>query len=338
MRQMVFASGAASTACPGQCSQQKVLGGSGKGWVRWEVLGPSLVAVRRAECRNQGPTLLCRWRRIRASREGWHMAGPTTASSPAVRLLGPAMQLVAVLRPHGPRGAGAPASLQHMGAPGGLRCQLSGGAGAARLGCRRADGWPLHRLAGGAAPSTWCWHAAPVPATSEAGVGIWGPMVRAGAVSIPHGPRAAGAEASLTCWRAAVGLFSWLAGSAGAGEVQAGAGGWKGKQKGQGHGLPGTEQERQEPCRQPSGSREALPSPPWARAARPCLAPGPSAGAVGALPLTGAQASTAVALPAVHATAQVGAPYVGALGSAGAAQEQLPGPGEANGCMAVRTT
>ena len=28
---------------------------------------------------------------------------------------------------------------------------------------------------------------------------------------------------------------------------------------------------------------------------------------------------------------------MGALGSAGAAQEQLPGPGEANGFMALRT-
>ena len=201
------------------------------------------------------------------------MAGPMAASSPAVRVLGPATQAVAVLRPQGPSGAGAPAALQHSGPSGGLRCQLSGGAGAARLGCRRADGWPLHRLAGGAAPSTWCWHAASLSATSGPSVGIWGPMVKAGEVSLPHGPRATGAEASLKCWRAAGALFPWLTGSAGPGELRAGAGGWKEKQKGQGYSLPGAGQERPEPCRQPSRSREALPSPPWARTARPCLAP-----------------------------------------------------------------
>jgi len=51
----------------------------------------------------------------------------------------------------------------------------------------------------------------------------------------------------------------------------------------------------------------------------------------GYLPLTGAHASTGFALPSVCVVAQVGAAPVSAFRSTGAAQEQLPGPGETNG-------
>jgi len=59
--------------------------------------------------------------------------------------------------------------------------------------------------------------------------------------------------------------------------------------------------------------------------------PGPCLGKHDWLHLTGAHASTAVTLPAVNSVAQVGAPSVGPFCSTGAAEEQLPGPGEANG-------
>ena len=49
--------------------------------------------------------------------------------------------------------------------------------------------------------------------------------------------------------------------------------------------------------------------------------------------LTVVHASTAGALPGACSVGQVGAAPVGAFGSTGAAQEQLPGPGEeAKGC------
>lgn len=63
----------------------------------------------------------------------------------------------------------------------------------------------------------------------------------------------------------------------------------------------------------------------------------PARGQPGALPLTGAQASTAVTLAADHHVPQAGAASVGALRGTGAAQEQLAGPGAAKGFMAVRT-
>lgn len=49
------------------------------------------------------------------------------------------------------------------------------------------------------------------------------------------------------------------------------------------------------------------------------------------MPLTGAHTSTALTLPDVYVAGQEGAVLVSALCSTGAAEEQLPGPGEAEG-------
>lgn len=56
----------------------------------------------------------------------------------------------------------------------------------------------------------------------------------------------------------------------------------------------------------------------------------------GAWTLTGTQASTAVTLPSFSAVPQVGAASVCTLGTTGAAQEKLPGPGKRNEFMALR--
>lgn len=65
--------------------------------------------------------------------------------------------------------------------------------------------------------------------------------------------------------------------------------------------------------------------------------PCPQRRAPSALVPTSLRASTGVALPGVGAVPQRGAVSVGALGSAGAAQPQLPGSGEAKEVLVVRT-
>lgn len=113
--------------------------------------------------------------------------------------------------------------------------------------------------------------------------------------------------------------------------------------------VRGSREVRAEPARPRAAKARVVPPAPvepspaaWAPAASPCLALGPwplapARGQPGALPLTGAQASTAVTLPADHHVPQAGAASVGALRGTGAAQEQLAGPGAAKGFMAVRT-
>ena len=91
----------------------------------------------------------------------------------------------------------------------------------------------------------------------------------------------------------------------------------------------GLGQARPERCPQPSRSGRALPSPAWALT--------PAQGHAAALPHTCAQTSTAVALPAGCVVSEARAAPVGALSSTGGAQEQFPGPGKANGFMALRT-
>jgi len=49
------------------------------------------------------------------------------------------------------------------------------------------------------------------------------------------------------------------------------------------------------------------------------------------MPLTGAHTTTALALPDVYIAGQEGTVPVSALSSTGAAEQQLPGPGEAKG-------
>ena len=113
---------------------------------------------------------------------------------------------------------------------------------------------------------------------------------------------------------------------AGSGALRVAAGGCKGKQKGHWdeaaalsrNGLPSFLGQR-EPGRTALSSSH-------------CQAlPGACLGNHNCLRLTGAHASTAVTLPAVNSVAQVGASSVGPFCSTGAAEEQLPGPGEANG-------
>lgn len=65
--------------------------------------------------------------------------------------------------------------------------------------------------------------------------------------------------------------------------------------------------------------------------------PCPQCGAPSALVPTSLRASTGVALPGVGGVPQRGAVSVGALGSAGAAQPQLPGSVGAKEVLVVRT-
>jgi len=155
------------------------------------------------------------------------MAGPAGACGPAVGSLGPALQAGAFSHPHGPGGAGAGAAAERWGAAGGPRWQLAGAAGAGGLGCRRAVGWPLHRLAGGAAPSTCCWSTAPLLASSGLAIWILGLPSQAGAFLHRLRPREVGAEAAVPCLRAAGGPRWQLAAGAGAAGLRCrGAVGW----------------------------------------------------------------------------------------------------------------
>lgn len=63
----------------------------------------------------------------------------------------------------------------------------------------------------------------------------------------------------------------------------------------------------------------------------------PAHGHLVAVSHTCAKTSTAVTLPSGSPCCQARAAPVGALSSTGDAQEQFPGPGEANGFMALKT-
>ena len=156
--------------------------------------------------------------------------------------------------------------------------------------------------------------------------GLAAELQQLGSVGWPRRWLDGGAGAAVLRLLGAVGwLQALLAGSAEGSELRDGAGGCKGRWEGQQDEpvAPGRD-------RLPSllGQRDSL----KAAASTCCQAlPDPSPEPRDSLPLTGTQASTAVALPGGGCVAQAGAPSVGAHSSTGAAQDQLPRPGEAKG-------
>ena len=135
-----------------------------------------------------------------------------------------------------------------------------------------------------------------------------------------------GARTDVFRLRKAVGWPQYhLAGSARAGKVRVGLGCCKERQEAQQdeHAAPG-----QDRLPTLTGQRDCG----KATLSTHCQAlPGTSPTARGSLPLTGACTSTGVAFPGVSAHGPEGAAPVRAFCGTGAAEEQLPGPEEANG-------